>query len=63
MSTMTDIFKLLGQRFLGGGGKRGIAPLLEVVELDEEDPRKVFSVVGSECPGIEIENVCPSFRL
>ena len=66
MFTMTIIFQVQHQRFLGaagGGGRKGIALLPEVVEPDEEDARRVFSVVGLEWPGIEIENVCPSFKL
>jgi len=55
------------QRFLftpGGGGRRGIASLLEeAVDPDIEDVSRLFSVPVLPWPGIEIEKVCPSFRL
>lgn len=50
---------------LGGGGRRGIEATPDVVEDEDEAefPSRLLPGFGFGRPGIEIEKVCPSFRL
>lgn len=48
---------------LGGGGRRGIAPAVEVLDEAAEDPSKLVPPVVLLRPGMLIENVWPSFKV
>ena len=47
---------------LGGGGRKGSAPPPNPVTLESEVPSKLEELDSLLRPGIEIENVWPSFK-
>jgi hypothetical protein len=47
---------------LGGGGRKGSAPPPTPVTLESEVPSKLEELDSLLRPGIEIENVWPSFK-